>query len=400
MSLRSGIPYWLIKNGLLRTYPPLPGDAVCDLAILGGGITGALLAQRLSQAGIDVVVLDKREIGQGSTCASTCLIQYELDVELTELAEKIGEADAARCFRLSYEAVEELKALIATLEDSCEFRSRPALYLASTKNDVQRLVGECELRARHGFNVEWWSAARLREDTRFRQAHGAIFSRGDGEVDGFRLTHALFDLAQRQGARVYDRTEVTKIEPSESHVTLHTARGQVRARRVAFATGYESAEHLPKRVGRLKSTYALITEPAAPLTGWPEQCLVWESARPYGYMRSGPEGRVIIGGEDTPFKSDHRSERLLARKVLKLEDRLAEWFPDAGLETAYAWAGTFGETDDGLPYIGSHAKLPWAYFAMGYGGNGFTFGVLAARLITDLHLGRPTPDLPLFRFDR
>lgn len=75
-------------------------------------------------------------------------------------------------------------------------------------------------------------------------------------------------------------------------------------------------------------------------------------------------------------------------------------FPDTPFEVAYSWAGTFGETKDGLAYIGSPAERPDAYFALGYGGNGITMSMIAARIITDLYLGRPNPDARLFRFDR
>lgn len=69
------------------------------------------------------------------------------------------------------------------------------------------------------------------------------------------------------------------------------------------------------------------------------------------------------------------------------------------LETAFAWAGTFGETKDGLAYIGPQpgSRL---LFALGYGGNGITYSVQAARLLTAHILGEPTPDLELFRLDR
>ena len=75
MNLESGYPYWTVKNGLLGVYPALKADERCEVAILGGGITGALIADHLSSAGIDVIVLDKRECGWGSTSASTALLQ-------------------------------------------------------------------------------------------------------------------------------------------------------------------------------------------------------------------------------------------------------------------------------------------------------------------------------------
>ena len=75
-------------------------------------------------------------------------------------------------------------------------------------------------------------------------------------------------------------------------------------------------------------------------------------------------------------------------------------FPDVPLEVAFAWAGTFGETKDGLAYIGVHPRFPHTWFALGYGGNGITFSLIAAEIIRDDFLGRENRDARIFRFGR
>jgi glycine/D-amino acid oxidase-like deaminating enzyme len=70
------------------------------------------------------------------------------------------------------------------------------------------------------------------------------------------------------------------------------------------------------------------------------------------------------------------------------------------LEVAYAWAGTFGTTKDGLPYLGVHPRFPHTFFALGYGGNGITFSLMAAEILRDAFLGRKNHDARLFRFGR
>src|SRR5512142_302559 len=96
MDLVSDRPLWPLLDGLPEAYPRLHGDARAHVAVIGGGVTGALVAHALVGAGLDTIVIDKREIGWGSTAASTALLQYELDVPLVELREQIGSADADR----------------------------------------------------------------------------------------------------------------------------------------------------------------------------------------------------------------------------------------------------------------------------------------------------------------
>jgi glycine/D-amino acid oxidase-like deaminating enzyme len=65
-----------------------------------------------------------------------------------------------------------------------------------------------------------------------------------------------------------------------------------------------------------------------------------------------------------------------------------------------AWEGLFAITPDSLPYIGSHRRYPGHWFALGYGGNGMTFGFLAARLLVEQWHGIHSPDHGLFGFQR
>jgi len=96
MDLRSDYPYWLLKDGIIRTYPSLKKNIKTDIVVLGAGITGALVSYKLVEAGKEVVVVDRRHVGMGSTAASTALLQYEIDVPLHELIHKVGEKNAIR----------------------------------------------------------------------------------------------------------------------------------------------------------------------------------------------------------------------------------------------------------------------------------------------------------------
>ena len=66
----------------------------------------------------------------------------------------------------------------------------------------------------------------------------------------------------------------------------------------------------------------------------------------------------------------------------------------------FKWAGAFGTTKDGLPYIGSVPERPNTYFALGFGGNGITFSVMTAEIITNMINKKNDPDASLFSFDR
>lgn len=79
---------------------------------------------------------------------------------------------------------------------------------------------------------------------------------------------------------------------------------------------------------------------------------------------------------------------------------MAALLPSLDSRTAFAWAGTFAETLDGLPFIGRAEGFPHVLFALGYGGNGITFSLIASEILTDACCGRQDRDAALFAIDR
>ncbi|HOY20975.1 MAG TPA: FAD-dependent oxidoreductase [Haliscomenobacter sp.] len=401
MNLHTANPYWLLKSGLLFEYPSLQQNLKTDYAIIGGGITGALIAWYLSRAGVSVVLLDRRHIGMGSTCASTSMLQYEIDTPMYQLAEIVGEDNAARSYWLCAEAINKLEIICNQLAVATDFEKKPSLYYASRKADLPGLKTELTIRQKHGFVVEFLDQADLQALFPFA-APGALYSKEGAQVDAYTLTHGLLQDAIGQGAGIFDKTTVTAINRNKNGVILETKEGHsVRARKLVIATGYESGQWLPRQIAALHSSYALVSEPYAAETLWHENALVWETARPYLYFRTTADRRVLIGGRDEPFQDAKRRDRLLKRKSQQLTRDFEKLFPHlAPLKVDYHWAGTFAETVDGLPYIGSIPEQAHTIYALGFGGNGVTFSQIAAELIRDEALGNENPDANIFSFNR
>jgi glycine/D-amino acid oxidase-like deaminating enzyme len=401
MDLTSGAPFWIVNDGLLATYPRLKRDRRCDVVVIGGGITGALVAHRFVREGIQVVLVEGREIGFGSTGATTALIQYEIDRHLCELIDRIGEAHAVRSYELCQDAVRGIERLATDEGNSCGYQRKKSLYLASRPRDRRALEEEYAARRRIGIELEFLSARDIRDRFSFRRP-AALLSQLAGEVDAFRLTHKLIAAAAQLGLEVHDRTIVSTIDPHKAGVQIRTSEGyRIQAKKVVFATGYETPKYLDQKIVKLSSTFALATAPLPSFEGWGEdRCLIWETARPYFYARTTQDGRAIIGGADKPFATAHKQEKLIQVQTGKLSTQFARLFPSMPVDVDWIWGGTFGETRDGLPYIGTVPQFPHGYFALGYGGNGITFSYIAAELLADLFLGRRNPDLEIFRFDR
>ena len=401
VDLKSGYPFWAVKNGLMYAFPQLDADLSCDVAVVGAGITGALIADELAGHGHDVVVLDRRDVCWGSTSASTALLQYEIDTHATDLARRYDQATALLAYQSCLRAITEIEAVAHAVGD-VDFARCDSLYYASNRADHPRLADELAWRKQHGFPVRWLSRAALQDEYGLT-APAAILSSVAARVDPYRLASRLLDRMQRAGTRVFDRTQVVSIAASARSVELTTDSGpSVRAGHVVMASGYEAQCWLRQRVAKNLSSYAYISDPVdLAALGWMASTLLWESARPYLYLRCTGDGRLLVGGEDDDRDIPARRDRSVERKAATLQRKVARLLPRIEAQPAFAWAGTFAETSDGLPLFGRHPQYgPRVLFALAYGGNGITYSMLGAGLLRAQIERRSHPLTALFSFAR
>jgi len=402
LDLKSGYPYWAVKNGLMYAFPRLDADLRCDVVVVvGAGITGALIADELAAHGHEVVVLDQRDVAWGSTSASTALLQYEIDTHATDLVKRYDQASALLAYQACLRAIGEIGEVAHSLGD-VDFANCQSLYYASNRADNKHLVDELAWRAQHGFPVRWLDRAALKDEFGLT-APGAILSSVAARVDPYRLASRLLRRMQQRGTQVFDRTQVKAITTTARSVQLTIASGQsIRAKHAVMASGYEAQSWLRQRVAQNRSSYAYMSDPIdrAEL-GWLANTLLWESARPYLYMRSTGDGRLLVGGEDDDRDIPARRDRRVDRKAATLQRKVERLLPHLQARPAFAWAGTFAETSDGLPLFGGHPQYgPRVLFAMAYGGNGITYSMLGAGLLRAQIERRTHPLTRLFSFAR
>ncbi|MDQ0494447.1 NAD(P)/FAD-dependent oxidoreductase [Paenibacillus brasilensis] len=399
MDLISGNTFWPSTLEQTLDFSPLAEDLDCDVLIIGGGMSGSLCSRLLGERNVDTVVIDKRKLVHGSSSANTGLLQYSNDKTLTSFINTFGGTNGVLFYRMCKDALDQLEKLAATLDINPSFIRRSSLYYASTTEDVQVLQEEYKQLTRFGFPVEYWDEQQVAARFPFRKT-AALYTHEDAEVNPFQLAQGLFQSASRLGVRIFEHTDAKHFEFGENEVVCHTSEGTIRAKKVISATGYETQEIKADRGATLESSYAIVTTPVEDISFWHEQCLIWETARPYLYMRTTQEGRIITGGLDEPVLDSNQREIRLLHQQKKLLQALQEHFPDVPFKIDYAWAAVFGSSHDGLPYIGPHPRFPNCCFLEGYGGNGAVTSMIAAQLLADELTGTHRPEMELFSLTR
>ena len=366
-----------------------------DVLIVGGGITGAMIGEMLVEAGFDTVIVDRRGPAKGSTVASTALVQYEIDTPLVELVRKIGKDNAVRAWRRSRLAVTSLHAFFR--ERGIAAQSRDALYLSGNQLGAHELAREAELRQTAGLETAYLSRVALKG--RFGIARRAALLGFDNlTINPRAATAELLRRASKSGARLYAPVDIVKLEKRKSHIEAISRGGHsIRCKWLIFASGYEFPDIVPAKGHRITTTWAFATRPQRRRL-WPGDCLIWEASKPYLYMRTAPDGRVLCGGEDAETSDALNRPGVMERKIARLQGKVARLFPAIDTRTAFTWSAAFGETATGLPLIGEIPGHKNCYAALGYGGNGITYSRIAAEVLRTALTGERDPDADLYAF--
>jgi glycine/D-amino acid oxidase-like deaminating enzyme len=403
MRLRTAESYWLLQNGLLHSYPSLERNLKTEVVVLGAGITGALVSHALREAGHEVVVIDQGDVAFGSTSATTSMLQYEIDLSLVDLSKKIGDEGAEYCYQAGVEALDALEQLIKKEKLECSYEKKDSLMISHNEKAGKELKEEFTRRKTAGLPVKWLNAAQVKKEYSL-VSFGAILSSKAASIDAYRLAHSLFhknSTRAKNPIRVFDQTPVKKITEGARSVTLELKNGHsVTCKQIVYCTGFQTTEILKEKVASLFDTYAVISEKDVLLPLKFHKTLFWNTDSPYLYMRTTDDGRLLVGGEDSSFRMNVLREKLKDHCSKNLIQRLKEISRKIEFVEDFTWAGTFGQTKDGLPYIGKSPEYKRSLFVLGFGGNGITYSVQAMKLIPKMLDGVETELGHYYRFGR
>lgn len=371
-----------------------------DVIILGGGISGALIAWELVSAGVRTLLIEGDTIAGGSTSLSTCMLMYEPDKNFRELQEEYGYEKTKEIFQLTYHSLNHIAHIAENIigAEECSFNRRKSVCIASTPEDVPPLREELDLHHKLGFDVFGMEQSEIEELFPF-SAPFAMATNHAAQMNCKVFTRRLIDESVARGLQVMEHTRVASTIEHADHVEITTEAGQtLKASHLIIAAGYKTQDYVAKKIAENNITYVYISEPLQDIPEeWWNRCLLWETARPYYYMRTTADNRVVIGGLDE--KGDPASltkAKRIYNKTEALKDKFEKMFPSIKLSPAFRYNAIFAETPDSLPRIGSLPDHPRTHYAMGYGGNGIVFSTIAARIIKDDILGVPNPSKNLF----
>lgn len=362
--------------------PPLQGETVADVVVIGGGLTGISAAYHLARAGVDVVVLEAETIGTGASGRNGGQLIPGFRLDWAQAVRDWGLARAQALYRLGLDARE----LVWSLADDCDL-TPGHLYACVRPHHFEVARAEVAfLQETLGFDhLDLVAPEDMARHVGGGNYAGGVYDRLGGHFHPLKFLRSLARRAVAAGARLHEASRVQAVEPGMSDVTVRTAAGSVRAAAGVMACD-ALIDRLAPRLARAVmpvASYCIATEPLPPDLAHrllPSRGAVADSRFALDYYRLSNDNRLLFSGGETYTHAPRRDVAGFVRPhMLRVFPELAQTRID------YAWFGLVGITPNRLPQIGQIMQPGAArlLFAHGYSGQGCLLAPFYGKVIAE-----------------
>ena len=378
-----GISFWWQQLGLPTPTDRLSGDVSCDVAIVGGGLTGLWTAHYLREADptLDIRVVEAEFAGFGASGRNGGWLSSELPGSATAYADVAGEEGVERLRAAVRATVDEVIGVAAREGIAADIVRSGVLHVARSRAQAERLGGEL-------------SAAQVADRIKVSGAVSGHYDPDCARVHPARLVSGVARMVRERGVRIHEGTRALGVEPG----AVLTEHGTVRAPVVLRCLEGFTAGLAGHRREWLPMNSAIVaTEPLTATQwdeiGWSGQELLGDEAHAYCYAQRTADGRIALGGRGVPYRFASRTDdhgHTQDWTVTSLRSTLAALFPSlAGIGIDHAWCGVLGVPRDWSASVSFDPTTGLGH-AGGYVGSGLTATNLAGRTLRDLVLGHDT----------
>jgi len=403
-------PVWIHKvpYNSIPTFSKLDRDLETDVCIVGAGISGISTAYELVTRGLNVVLIEGREVLSGETGRTSGHLASDLDDGYPEIAKKHGDKGAKLAADSHQWALNRVGEISKQLGIECEYRHLPGYdlsqYPKGTKehaDDIKTLIEEgrkakevgLQAEYKEGFKVKGWEGS-------IDQSDAVIYPNQATFHPTKYLVGLLDHLKQQPNFSCYTNTRCMDVNEKgveilgmgHKDVYVKTLDGHT----IKCADAVEATMIPLQKLSVVAQeeyfrTYCIA---ARVPKGSIEDCLLYDSAEIYKYVRltecDDSSDYLVVGGGDHKVG---QSDTLAPFK--ELEEWTLARFPQVQ-SVDYKWSGQVLEPVDFMAFIGKNQGMKHTYIVTGDSGNGLTHGVLAGKLIADEITGEANPWASLY----
>ena len=405
MRTRYGVSPWIYQfpDSRRPDFPRAKGELTADVAIVGAGLTGCATAYACAMAGFRTIVFEAGRVGQGSSGRSAGLLLPDPGPSFRDIAQAHGLRAARTAFQSWRRATLDAAALLRRLGIKAGLDPADAL-IAASREDEKLLRREIDARTEGGLDVTRLSRTQLLAATAL-EAPGALKMRDAFNLDPYRACVGLAAAAKKRGVAFFERTPATKVKFGRKQAEIFADGAHLAVQTVVVATATATGEfrQLQRHFTR-RDNYLVLTEPmplAMRKSVGSRGATVADTRVPHHRIRFTDDDRILVSGADQDAPAARNRDAVLVQRTGQLMYELLTMYPSiSGLMPEFGWERGYGQTADGLPYIGPHRNFPRHLFALGGASDSVTGAFLAARILARHLQGTPDKGDDVFGWTR
>lgn len=405
MRTRYGVSAWVHAFPSTRRpdFPRVRGEHTADVVVVGAGLTGCAAAHACAAAGLKTVLVEADRVGQGSTGRSAGLLLSDPGRGFRDIAQSHGLRAARHVFESWRRAAVDGATLLRRLRVPGGVEAYDSLIVAF-RDDEKPLRREFAAREDAGLEARWLAQKQIRQASGLEAAAGLRLREGYA-VDPYRACLAMAAAASKRKAQIFERSRVRRVTFGRTGVEVVLDGASIRAATVIVTTGLATAEFTPlRRHFKRRETYLVLTEPmpaAMRRQVGPRGATIRDTRTPRHRIRFTADDRILVAGADQDETPERKRESILVQRTGQLMYELLTLYPAiSGLRPEFGWELPYGETADGLMYIGAHRNYPHHLFALGGDSDSITDAFLAARILARAAAGSPDKGDEVFGWTR
>jgi glycine/D-amino acid oxidase-like deaminating enzyme len=358
--------------------PVLSHDLDADVCVIGAGLAGLTVAREVARRDWSVVVLEAGEVAGGASGRNAGFVSPGFAERIDAIVDRVGLPRAKELWALSIAGVDYVRRAIGETAMPGVERGEGKLSVRRTDDEPRLLEHAAMLRVDFGADIEAWPTDQVREVLRSPYYFQGLHFAQAFHIHPLNYALGLAADAEKHGARIFQNTQATGIDPAGVRKRVRTTGGMVRARHVVLAGSIGIGpvdEQLADTVLPI-STYVAVTAAlgeklfeAVRYSG-----AVADTRRACDYYRIVDDDRLLWGGRiSTRTSEPRRLKAQIRRDILKVYPQLGEF------EIEHAWVGTMAYAVHKMPQIGELAPGYW--IASAFGGHGINTTAMAGEMI-------------------
>ena len=376
---------WIHTAYPQKDFPALTASIMCDVVIVGGGLSGIANAYFLAKEGKEVVLLEKNTILHGATGNSTGKLTAQHDFIYAKLLKQFGRENT----RIYYDVNEQAVQFGKSFAQADELKSADSILYSQSRHGTELLRHELRAYEELGIPGELGRNSELPISI-----DSTLTLKDEAQIHPVRFGQHLAKLAVEAGVKIYEHSDVQLMDFKKNILTL-TSTHEIRFNKLILCTHYpiEALRGLQIMKLSVDRSYIVAAEADMALRGQyiavdnPKRSIRTAVIDHKTYFLLSGESHVAGMESDTQTRYNHLYADV--RKTFNLSN------------LTYGWSAQDPHTPDLIPYAGVISSgVPHVYLSTGYRKWGLSNSIAAARIITDHIVGRDNQASALYSPDR